>query len=369
MGKGDIRINACGDILLADFYFDIGYGIGSKMRKWGADFFFDKVREVLRDCDFLVGNLECPISNHSCRRGLRRREFLATPNVVDALARAGFNALSVANNHMSQHGSMAFKETISLLDSRGIIALGRVPPGAKEQTFAVKDVNRRRLGLLAFSLVEDHYNLCDKGYAFRPTEEEVLKQIARRKTECDVLVVLLHWGEEFVSRPSKAQVLLAHHMIEAGCDVILGSHPHVFQGVEMYKGKTIAYSLGNFIFSMPLEATRASVIFTVCINVDGSQSFRIKPIWIDDSYRPTFDDQTKIRLVTNLIEMANKFLKEQPLNDDEYNLIVAKGLRYYRMATKKRFLKEFYRLSPRVAIQLMVEFICRRLWMKLHTTE
>lgn len=360
MGKHTVKIKACGDILLADFFFNIGYGIGSLIKKQDADFLFDGIKKELKDCDFLLGNLECLLSNQSINSGLRGREFLAEPQVVDALVRSGFNGLSVANNHICQHGTAAFRDTVNLLVSEGILALGYIPKNSKQQVFHFKEIKGKKFGFLAYSFVDDHFTPDVHHYAYKPSRDDLLKEISKGKENCDILIVTLHWGEEFVSVPSQEQITLAHQMIDTGCDVILGSHPHVLQGVEIYKGKTIAYSLGNFVFSMPLEESRMSIILTLLFDTDNSQSYETTPVWIDDNNCPTVKNNGKINKVRHKIVEVTNGLKMPSLDKLEYGKLIDNGLSGYRAATKKQFIRNFFKISPGVSLQLILEFIGRR---------
>ena len=357
----DIVLGGCGDILLADFSFDIGHGMGSQIEKLGTGFIFDEVRHLFRECDFLVGNLECPISTKSTRTGLRRREFLASPLVINALSQAGFDVLGVANNHISQHGVDAFRDTVCLLEKESILTPGVIDPDREAQQLSVQVVKGKQIGVLAYSLADDHYEPNTRYYAYQPAEAKLLAQIEEQRNDCDFLIVLMHWGEEFVNRPSGVQVNLAHKVIDAGCDLILGSHPHVIQGIESYKGKTIAYSLGNFVFSMKWKPTRASMLCKFQVRADGSQSFTIIPIWINNLFCPTIARGIHHEYVTNCIKIANELVSEKPLTDVAYNELVNEALDKYRHATRRAFIQDMVKKSPFVMLQLVLEFILRRI--------
>ena len=162
-----------------------------------------------------------------------------------------------------------------------------------------------------------------------------------------------------MNRPSAAKINLAHELVDAGCDLILGSHPHVIQGIETYKGRTIAYSLGNFVFSMKWKPARVSMLLKTIIAEDGQQHHEIIPVWIDDRYRPEVvkgDSE-----VNTVIEAANQLLTENPLNGIEYERLVTEALAEYQLATRVQFLKGIPKMSPFVALQLIMEFVLRAL--------
>ena len=357
----DIILLACGDILLSDFYFNIGLGTGSLIAKNGAGKIFQGVRFILQGGDLLVGNLECPISESSIHHGLHKREFLASPNVANTLFKEGFRVLSISNNHISQHGFKTFNDTVEELENSGIVAVGAIHSGEKEQRLVVKTVKGKRLGFLSYSLVEDHFEKSPSYYAYYQKEVDILDQAGRAKKECDFLIIMMHWGDEFIDRPSMSQVKMAHSLIDAGCDVILGGHSHVFQGVEHYRGKVIAYSLGNFVFSMPWNLTRASGILKVGLKDSGFHSFSVLPVWIDNYFNPIIPDN-KIKLyVDSCLNKANQRLLNAELTDDEYDDLVNLGLKHYRATTWISFIYNFYKMPAKVSFQLLFEFIRRRI--------
>lgn len=241
--NSDVVLLACGDILLADFYFNIGLGTGSYLEKFGEETLFSGVRSIFQKGDLIVGNLESPVAKSSIHTGLHKREFLASPSTAAALNKEGFKVMSIANNHISQHGYEAFRDTVQVLRRNGIYPVGEINSERKTQNLVIQSVKGKRLGFLAFSFVDDKFANSPWYYANNPSKSDLLEQVSTNKELCDYLILMLHWGEEFVDCPSADQVNLAHDLVDAGCDLILGSHSHIFQGIEQYNGKVIAYSL------------------------------------------------------------------------------------------------------------------------------
>jgi poly-gamma-glutamate synthesis protein (capsule biosynthesis protein) len=355
-----IVLLACGDILLADFYFNIGLGTGSLIAKNGADAIFDNVHPILESGDLVVGNLECPISESSIHHGLHSREFLASPGLAKTLYREGFRLLSVANNHISQHGVKAFYDTISELEMNGINAVGVCNPGGNEQHLVCKNIKGRTLGFLAYSLVKDHFEKEPDYYAYHPSETDILDTVSRNRKACDFLILMLHWGDEFIDRPSMRQVEFAHQLVDTGCDVILGGHSHVFQGVENYHGKVIAYSLGNFVFSMPWKRVRVSGILNIKLHDRGPISYSVSPIWINDSFRPVVPKGKTEKYVQGCLNTAVQSLRNAGIADGEYAALVKLGLKEYRKATWISFIRNLPKMPVNITSQLLFEFLNRR---------
>lgn len=193
------------------------------------------------------GNLEGAAGSGGRRVG-SKFSFQMDPKSLDAMAAAGFDIVSFANNHVGDYAQGGFDETLSNLIDRSIKYAGA---GTKLQAFAptVFTVRDMTIGFLAAT---------DVGPTWLParevrqgtviaTDPAFLEAIKAADSAVDVLVVSVHWGTEY-SPVQKNQIAMAHQFIDAGADIIVGHHPHVMQRVETYKDRPIFYSLGNFIF-------------------------------------------------------------------------------------------------------------------------
>ena len=356
-----ISINAVGDILLADAYLDIGYGIGSQIKKKGDFFPFEKITGYFENRDVLIGNLECPLSSTTPNRGLRSKEFLASPVVVGGLKRIGFDALLVANNHMLQHGPEAYKETIEYLKNAGMQPVGRVLKTEAPQSLAKIVCKDMTLGFLGYSMTKNTNNSPANEFAHHANKEDILEGIHSNRKECDYLILMLHWGEEFVARPSKVQVELAHQFIDEGADVIIGSHPHVLQGVESYRGKTIAYSLGNFVFNMPAPMCRKTAILSVKVGLDDTQESNLQPVWINQYGQPEIPSGKVLSDIDKTIKIISKELSKEYQGDDEYRRIIETGLSTHRKWVKRAFIENINRVEKQLILQMIYEYILRRI--------
>ena len=210
---------------------------------------FAEFREVFDAADLVVGNLECVVGSKGSPED-KPWTFQAHPRVIPLLARH-FDALSVANNHTGDYGKDAFLETLELLQ-------GKVPTfgGGKDLTEARKPLLLEKKGI-KFALLG--YNEF-KPRSFAATDsspgcawavdEHVLSdlQLARSKYGADIVIPYMHWGREGDPNPSDRQKQFSRQMIDAGASVVIGAHPHIVQGTDVYRDKLIAYSLGNFVF-------------------------------------------------------------------------------------------------------------------------
>jgi poly-gamma-glutamate synthesis protein (capsule biosynthesis protein) len=207
---------------------------------------------ILQDADYRVGNLECPIAGPQTGKALENKiyTFRADPKVVSRL-QGRFDAVAVANNHSGDYGRDAFMETLSHLDEGGIAHFG----GGHDLNEAHQPlwIERKglRIALLGYNefkprLFEAGANW--PGVAWSEDSYVVSDIRAARAAGADIVIPFMHWGWENEPHPTLRQRQLARLMIDAGADAVVGGHPHVTQGADIYKGKPIIWSLGNFVF-------------------------------------------------------------------------------------------------------------------------
>lgn len=281
-----VILNAVGDVWFGDHPVCIGHGVRSTRAHRPPGFLFEKVSSVLKEGDFAFCNLEGVISDKQLDpTSLASVEMRGSPAAIDDLASAGFNVVSVANNHIMQHGMEAFQDTLATLQGQGIAVAGVERESKSTPVFLNK--NGVSLALLAFSLREETYHRGPTPYSYRSSFDEVLSEVASVRADFPGFVICsLHWGEEFLDLPSPAQRLMARQLVDAGADVILGGHSHVWQGVERIGSSIVFYSLGNFLFDLWQEECRISAIARIQFGSDGRVDYRQIPIWINESFQP-----------------------------------------------------------------------------------
>lgn len=203
----------------------------------------------LRDADYTIGNLECPIATVGKPSASKIASFRADPAVLSVL-KGRFDALAVANNHSGDYGKAAFLETLTHLDHAGIRHFG----GGIDLTRAHEPLWIERKGLRIAVLSYNEFKPRSfeagpgwPGIAWSEDSQVVSDIRAARVAGADLVIPFMHWGWE-LETTGERQRQLARTMIDAGADLVVGGHPHVTQGVEYYRGKLIVYSLGNFVF-------------------------------------------------------------------------------------------------------------------------
>ncbi len=229
------------------------------------------IKSAAQHSDVLFGNLESVISTKGTPLS-KAYVFEANPKTIDLLKRFGFTHLSVSNNHAEDYGEDAWKQSVQLLKDHEIVPVGQYH---NEPVVETTQIGSRSVGFLAFQNLTLPLNT-----------QTVLDAIRDAKKTHDLVVVSMHWGIEYDDSTSPQQIALAHLMIDAGANLVIGTHPHVLQPIEEYHGGVILYSLGNFIFDQAGEKQNTSEIVTVDFWKDRQPTLRITPVKIQN-YFPT----------------------------------------------------------------------------------
>ncbi len=198
----------------------------------GADYFMSKVRQIFIDDDITCVNLEGPLTENP---QILKKQYpiKGEPWYVNVLKGSGIEVCNLANNHIMDCGEKGFLDTVNVLENNDIHVCG-------EQHISRIVTNGATVFFLGYHGWED--------------TPSIRKQISDDIKACkdsyknSIVCVQFHWGEERKYYPNTTQTGLAHCAIDSGADCVVGAHPHVIQGIEKYRGKVIAYSLGNFCF-------------------------------------------------------------------------------------------------------------------------
>lgn len=280
------RLLFVGDISLGGD-FASRYGEGSP--NWTAP--FTEVRPIFQDADLRIGNLEDPLHKSSSPR--RKKNLLgAPPESVAALSYLGFTALNLGNNHITDQGAEGITKTREILESRGIAPFGAGADLETARKPAFAQANNLSFALLGYAVQGQDVGAeaaTDSTEGCVPLSLERIEHdiVAARRTATHV-VVSLHWGYQFDRYPDPEQVAVARTIIDLGALIVYGHHPHVLQGMELYKNGLILYSLGNFFFPsfvrtdgwqsrFPRESRRTAAV--LCdVGPAGVQSFSTVPL-------------------------------------------------------------------------------------------
>jgi len=245
------------------------------------------------DADIAMINLEFPFSDRGTPLD-KEYTFRGDPKHVSFLTEMGVDIVSLANNHALDYGTDAFLDTLDLLDGIGVryIGAGRDLNDAKR--YELYDIDGFTVAFVCASRVVPDYSWYagDNAPGVFATYDpaDLNGQITLAAAEADFVIVYVHWGVEKNDTPEAYQRELAKGYIDSGADAVIGSHPHVLQGFEFYKGRPIIYSLGNFIFT---DAAKDSMAITLTVEKDAPAELKITPYRILNLKTSVVNDEDK----------------------------------------------------------------------------
>ncbi len=221
-------ISAAGDCTLGGDTRSRTYNaFAGVFKKGGADYFFKNVREIFEGDDLTIVNLEGPLTTAKRFRD-KQFAFKGDPKYAKILTEGSVEAANLANNHAKDYYDKGLSDTAAALRKADVAPFG----WGKTVILDIKGV---KVGLCGFGV-------------WYMSKGAMQKQVKALKKECDLVIASFHWGEEGEGRALKVQREYGRAAVNAGAGLVLGHHPHVVGGIEVYKGVTIAYSLGNFVF-------------------------------------------------------------------------------------------------------------------------
>lgn len=230
--KQKIKLLAVGDIML-------GRSVGDLIKKYPQSpiYPFAEISSFFQYNDIVLANLEGPITDNgyevntdSCIL------FKFATSTAEDLAEAGINIVSLANNHTYNQGEIGFEDTQKFLEEANVASFGSQVE-ENDKSLVIKEIKNKKIAFIGLNNVGRYID-----------KEKTASLIAKAQEESDFTAVYIHWGTEYAEKENQAQKDLAYWLIDEGVDVVIGSHPHVTQPMEVYKNKMIFYSLGNFIF-------------------------------------------------------------------------------------------------------------------------
>lgn len=255
--KETITLMFVGDIML-------DRGVEYMIKKFGDwKWPFLKITDDLKEADLLFGNLESQISDKGRNVG-SMFSFRADPKVMEGLTYAGLDVVTLANNHCLDWTVNALTDSMKRLKEAGIDYTGGGFNEKEAYSAFIKEVKGTKIAFLGYVNLGSPFWKATKdspGIAWF-NEEKMKEGIKEAKESSDIVVVTFHFGDEYKLKPNENQKYLAHLAVDSGADLVIGHHPHVIQTDEIYKGKNIFYSLGNFVFDQnsPQETTEAQIV-------------------------------------------------------------------------------------------------------------
>lgn len=305
-----IQLTAVGDLML-------DRALGYALQNGDLTFPFAAVSHLLNSGDITVGNLESALGDRG-QPMAKSYTFRAPPEAAEALARAGFDVLSLANNHALDYGPEALEQAMLLLGQRDVATVGAGPNIAAARAPVTVEMEGLSVAFLGYVDVPVEVGGFDTR-SWSATEEgpglawaeiaHIQEDVVAARLESDLVVVLLHSGYEYVQAPSPEQSNAARAAIDAGADLVLGHHAHVLQGIEFRSDAAIIYGLGNFAFEIDGDPT--TMIVNVWLDSDGVRQIEIIPAIIQAGGQPrpaapweAFEIRQRVYSLSNLLRGA-----------------------------------------------------------------
>ena len=278
------RIATLGDIML-----DRGVEAALKRDGLGYDAAFDLIRDDLKDYDLVFANLEGSISDVGTDTG-KAYSFRFEPAVADALAKAGIDIVSLANNHMLDWGRESLCETTRHLDRVNLAYVGAGCDETSAEAPYLVNLGDTTVAFLAYTeFYQGAHATADRPGMTQYDLDIITDRIKtlKQRDGIDLVLVSMHWGTEYKSRANDTQVQVGQRFIDAGADVVIGHHPHVAQEIERYGNGWIIYSLGNFVFDQDWsEATMQGLLAEIVIKDGKVDDIIPRTIQLNNRYQP-----------------------------------------------------------------------------------
>ena len=263
-------------------------------------------RDEISRADIYMANQEFPFSDRGTPAPDKQFTFRVPPERVSMMHELGIDIVTIANNHTLDYGTDALVDTCTTLENAGIPYVGAGANMDRAKQLETIEVRGRTIGFLAASRVYPDTswvaNSKKPGMVSGYDPSILLKEIEAAGEYCDYLVVYMHWGIERDEKPQEYQRVLAKRYIDAGADLVIGSHPHVLQGIEYYKGKPIFYSLGNFVFGQSIDKT---VAVKVQVSSDGTASYELLPVYAAGGTTRLMDINSASALYQYMTQISN----------------------------------------------------------------
>lgn len=259
-------------------------------RTFGYEYAWSGLNDFLKRDDLTVVNLECPVSRLGSPVLTKDYNFRADPNALPYMRAAGVDVANLANNHAYDFGPDALLDTRKNLSANHIAAVGAGQDNRQALAPALFTIKGWRVAVVGLDEVVDGAGSVagpgHPGVAGGHDQEAMVGAVKAAAGVADIVVVAIHWGVELKTSPTAADVSLAHRLVQAGADLIFGSHSHRLQPMETYRGRPIFYSLGNFVWPNTTLAGSTTAVAEVTVSRAGTFTGRLVPVFIQAAGHP-----------------------------------------------------------------------------------
>lgn len=285
----NLKIVVAGDLML-------DRGVRHYIEKNGIEYLFEDVKKIFSASDISIVNFECTASNVSLDPAVKKFTFQACPEWLAALNNIGITHVTLANNHSFDFGEDGIRQTAANLKKHGINYIGYNSENNSACLPAIIEKKGNTIAVFSCTfLKQESPSVCSENIFLLAERIKAFKAIY----QTSVVFACLHWGVELKETPTIEQIEQAHLLIDSGTDVIVGHHPHVVQNIEIYKGKYIFYSMGNFIFDNNREPADKGILAEFSFLNNSLENIRVIPF-----------DIIKAKPVTMNSEEGKKFMNK-----------------------------------------------------------
>ncbi|MFO7730473.1 MAG: CapA family protein [Spirochaetia bacterium] len=305
-----VWIGAVGDMMLQRGVQEILIRNGTE----GLHTIFQDTLPILQQQDLLIGNLEGTVTHHSVAIP-KSYNFRFSPQVLPRLKEAGFDYLSITNNHSYDYGSRGFLDTLHHLKEAGLYTSGAGKTPEEAYTPTQLSIKGSTISILSAAAYPQEKNGFDGRSQAQVTDERpgtifsgprVLETLRQTSSPENIDILVAHGGEEWHSSPSEEQRQFYRAGIDAGADIVFAHHPHVLQGMEAYRGGLIAYSLGNFIFPGMYEMPYAEESLILSAGFYDSRLLYLHPYPVNINHRVVSLDQPNGPILPRFLELTRR---------------------------------------------------------------
>lgn len=278
--ENQITMYFVGDVML-------GRGIKDLGETSGYERLFSNMSSFWSNADLVFANLESAVLKEDISvysQADKNIHLWASYDGVESAMEAGINVFACANNSSFGYGRKALEQLIDYFQKKDIVYSGIGETLDDTAAYEIIECNGVKIAFLSITDVFYRHSMATESESGILTTEypDYNLLVYQAAQEADVTVVYVHWGEENKPMANEEQISLGHQFVDAGADIVIGSHPHIVQEVELYKDGIIFYSLGNFIFDQGNTYARDSVIVEYTADEDGNGAFRLYPVRIND---------------------------------------------------------------------------------------
>lgn len=299
-----VNLVAVGDVMLGGAALPV-------MREKGYDYAFSGTKKTTVGADVALANLETALTNRGKAADKKFTFRNPADKMIPALKNAGFDLVSLANNHTVDYGVVGLKDTLDALNKGALPAVGAGMNVKQARSAYIMQVNGQTLGFLGYSLTypEEFWATSRRAGTAFGHAAHIKRDVAKLKKKVDHVVVQFHWGREATTKLRYYQPSLGRLAIDSGATLIIGHHPHVLQGMERYKNGLIYYSLGNFAFGSYSNRSQTGGMAKVSLCKEGIKDYQLGVLDVNNyrvKFRPKWVSPKVLQSTLNMMRPLSK---------------------------------------------------------------